>query len=143
MRCRSVCSRFQLWSPFLLGMLQKKWVPLQTPLRESFPLHRKSFASEYCRSLIFPRWDVVVIILSVFLMTYTYIEAKSNYHRGSILILRYAFLTYSECYNGTHLLFSYLVLTSGFFFAPQRGEEQDMLHSLSRSVINMFSTTRT
>ena len=40
-------------------------------------------------SLILPRWDVISIILSVFLMTYTYIEAKSNYHRGSILILRY------------------------------------------------------
>lgn len=39
-------------------------------------------------SLIFPRWDVIVIILSVFLLTYCYIEAKSNYHRGSILILR-------------------------------------------------------
>ena len=39
-------------------------------------------------SLILPRWDLIVIILSVFLMTYTYIEAKSNYHRGSILILR-------------------------------------------------------
>ncbi|KAF9816892.1 hypothetical protein IEO21_03766 [Rhodonia placenta] len=33
-------------------------------------------------TLIFPRWDVVVIILSVFLLTYTYIEAKANYHRG-------------------------------------------------------------
>jgi len=33
-------------------------------------------------------------------MTYTYIEAKSNYHRGSILVL------------------SYLVLVAGFFFAP-------------------------
>ncbi|OBZ68774.1 Low affinity vacuolar monovalent cation/H(+) antiporter [Grifola frondosa] len=42
-------------------------------------------------TLIFPRWDVVAIILSVFLMTYTYIEAKSNYHRGSILILRQAY----------------------------------------------------
>lgn len=41
-----------------------------------------------CASLILPRWDAVVIILAVFLMTYTYIEAKSNYHRGSILILR-------------------------------------------------------
>ena len=40
-------------------------------------------------SLIFPRWDVIVIILSVFLLTYCYIEAKSNYHRGSILILRW------------------------------------------------------
>jgi Ca2+:H+ antiporter len=44
--------------------------------------------SHFFFRLIFPRWDVVVIILSVFLMTYTYIEAKSNYHRGSILILR-------------------------------------------------------
>ncbi|KAI6158846.1 Sodium/calcium exchanger protein-domain-containing protein [Pisolithus thermaeus] len=43
----------------------------------------------YTFTLVFPRWDAVVIILSVFLMTYTYIEAKSNYHRGSILILRY------------------------------------------------------
>ncbi|PCH40171.1 hypothetical protein WOLCODRAFT_116813 [Wolfiporia cocos MD-104 SS10] len=58
-------------------------------------------------TLIFPRWDVVVIILSVFLLTYTYIEAKSNYHRGSILIL------------------SYLVLVSGFFFAPRRSEDED------------------
>ncbi|KAF7297742.1 hypothetical protein MKEN_01397800 [Mycena kentingensis (nom. inval.)] len=55
-------------------------------------------------TLIFPRWDVVVIVLSMFLMTYTYIEAKSNYHRGSILIL------------------SYLVLTAGFFFAPSADE---------------------
>ena len=38
-------------------------------------------------------------------MTYTYIEAKSNYHRGSILIL------------------SYLVLVSGFFYATNRSDE--------------------
>jgi Ca2+:H+ antiporter len=38
-------------------------------------------------SLIFPRWDVIAIILSIFLLTYTYIEARSNYHRGSILVL--------------------------------------------------------
>ncbi|KAH9924675.1 uncharacterized protein BXZ73DRAFT_50347 [Epithele typhae] len=55
-------------------------------------------------TLIFPRWDIIAIILSVFLMTYTYIEAKSNYHRGSILIL------------------SYLVLASGFYYAPARTE---------------------
>ncbi|KAJ7714197.1 hypothetical protein B0H16DRAFT_1478157 [Mycena metata] len=61
-------------------------------------------------TLIFPRWDVVVIILSMFLMTYTYIEAKSNYHRGSILIL------------------SYLVLTAGFYFAPSDSEEIDGGH---------------
>jgi len=62
-------------------------------------------------SLILPRWDVISIILSVFLMTYTYIEAKSNYHRGSILIL------------------SYLVLTSGFYLAPST-ESDDTLQSI-------------
>jgi len=62
-------------------------------------------------TLIFPRWDVIVIILSIFLLTYTYIEAKANYHRGSILVL------------------SYLVLTAGFFFAPYRpgGDREDSI----------------
>jgi Ca2+:H+ antiporter len=58
-------------------------------------------------TLVFPRWDVIAIILSVFLMTYTYIEAKSNYHRGSILIL------------------SYVVLVSGFYFAPRKSNDQE------------------
>jgi len=61
-------------------------------------------------TLIFPRWDVIVIILSVFLMTYTYIEAKSNYHRGSILIL------------------SYLVLTAGFYLAPNADPTEPAVH---------------
>lgn len=55
-------------------------------------------------TLIFPRWDVIAIIFSVFLLTYTYIEARSNYYRGSICIL------------------SYLVLVAGFFFAPPTGD---------------------
>ncbi|TFK91973.1 hypothetical protein K466DRAFT_481611 [Polyporus arcularius HHB13444] len=78
-------------------------------------------------TLIFPRWDIIAIILSVFLMTYTYIEAKSNYHRGSILIL------------------SYLVLISGFYYAPNRSDEDEILGlfgSLSQSfsgVVSSFS----
>ncbi|PWN53609.1 hypothetical protein IE53DRAFT_137037 [Violaceomyces palustris] len=57
-------------------------------------------------TLIFPRWDVIAIIFSVFLLTYTYIEARSNYYRGSICIL------------------SYLVLVAGFFFAPNTGDTE-------------------
>ncbi|WVQ71105.1 calcium/proton exchanger [Cryptococcus sp. DSM 104548] len=53
-------------------------------------------------TLIFPRWDVIAIILSIFLLTYTYIEARSNYHRGSILVL------------------AYVVLIMGFYYAPVR-----------------------
>lgn len=62
------------------------------------PLIHRSF------TLIFPRWDVIAIIFSVFLLTYTYIEARSNYYRGSICIL------------------SYLVLVAGFYFAPPTGD---------------------
>ncbi|CAG8502799.1 1115_t:CDS:10 [Ambispora leptoticha] len=52
-------------------------------------------------SLVFPRWDVFAVVFSVFLLTYTYIEGKSNYFKGSILIL------------------SYLVLMAGFYWAPR------------------------
>ncbi|OCF42485.1 calcium/proton exchanger [Kwoniella heveanensis CBS 569] len=55
-------------------------------------------------TLIFPRWDVIAIILSIFLLTYTYIEARSNYHRGSILVL------------------AYVVLIMGFYYAPDRSQ---------------------
>lgn len=40
-------------------------------------------------SLIFPRWDLIACILSVFLFTHLYAEGKSNYFKGSILILLY------------------------------------------------------
>ena len=34
--------------------------------------------SEHSR-LVFPRWDVIAIIFSVFLLTYTYLEARAKY----------------------------------------------------------------
>jgi Ca2+:H+ antiporter len=58
-------------------------------------------------TLIFPRWDVIAIIFAIFLLTYTYIEARSNYFRGSLLIL------------------SYVVLVSGFVFAPNTGDTEN------------------
>ena len=50
-------------------------------------------------TLIFPQWDMVTVILCVFLLSYMYGEGKSNYFKGSILIL------------------SYLVVVVGFWFA--------------------------
>jgi Ca2+:H+ antiporter len=86
---------------------------LQIPAMVAFsawydPSHMGEVARTF--SLIFPRWDVIALILSMFLMTYTYIEAKSNYHRGSILIM------------------SYLVLLSGFYFAPPTAVDVDTGH---------------
>jgi Ca2+:H+ antiporter len=38
-------------------------------------------------SLIFPQWDMITVILCVFLLSYMYGEGKSNYFKGSILLL--------------------------------------------------------
>ncbi|KAH9218577.1 calcium permease [Leptodontidium sp. 2 PMI_412] len=54
---------------------------------------------EYTFSLIFPQWDMVTVILCVFLLSYMYGEGKSNYFKGSILLL------------------SYLVVIVGFYFS--------------------------
>jgi len=40
-------------------------------------------------NLVFAQWDMVTVILCVFLLSYTYGEGKSNYFKGSILILAY------------------------------------------------------
>ncbi|KAI5794450.1 Sodium/calcium exchanger protein-domain-containing protein [Peziza echinospora] len=50
-------------------------------------------------TLIFPQWDLVTVILCVFLLSYMYGEGKSNYFKGSILIL------------------SYLTVMMGFYFS--------------------------
>jgi Ca2+:H+ antiporter len=50
-------------------------------------------------TLIFPQWDMVTVILSVFLMGWVIGEGKSNYFKGSTLIL------------------TYLVIVVGFYFS--------------------------
>ncbi|KIX02756.1 calcium/proton exchanger [Rhinocladiella mackenziei CBS 650.93] len=50
-------------------------------------------------NLIFPQWDMVTIILCVFLLSYMYGEGKSNYFKGSILVM------------------TYLVVIMGFYFS--------------------------
>ncbi|KAJ5480971.1 Low affinity vacuolar monovalent cation/H(+) antiporter [Penicillium diatomitis] len=40
-------------------------------------------------NLIFPQWDMITVILCVFLLSYVYGEGKSNYFKGSVLLLTY------------------------------------------------------
>lgn len=56
--------------------------PSQPAGEESDPIH-------WTFSLLFPQWDMVTVILCVFLLSYMYGEGKSNYFKGSILILAY------------------------------------------------------
>lgn len=39
--------------------------------------------------LVFPRWDLIGTVASIFMFTYLYAEGKSNYFKGSMLILMY------------------------------------------------------
>lgn len=50
-------------------------------------------------NLIFPQWDMVTVILCVFLLSYMSGEGKSNYFKGSILVM------------------TYLVVVMGFYFS--------------------------
>lgn len=43
-------------------------------------------------TLIFPPWDIGCIFFSVFLLSYIYIEGKSNYFKGVILLFAYCLL---------------------------------------------------
>ncbi|KAI8380568.1 Sodium/calcium exchanger protein-domain-containing protein [Choanephora cucurbitarum] len=76
---------------------------LQIPAMVGFSLWfnwGKEELKKFTFNLMFPRWDVISVIFSVFLLTYTYQEGKSNYFKGSILIL------------------SYIVLVAGFYYIP-------------------------
>ena len=51
-------------------------------------------------SLIFPQWDMVTVILCVFLLSYMYGEGKSNYFKGSILVLTYFVVVIGFYFSG-------------------------------------------
>ena len=59
-----------------------------------------SDASMYNFALLFPQWDMVTVILCVFLLSYMYGEGKSNYFKGSILLLTYAVVIVGFFFSG-------------------------------------------
>ncbi|AMD18592.1 HBL310Wp [Eremothecium sinecaudum] len=50
-------------------------------------------------SLVFSRWDLIACAIASFLFTYLYAEGKSNYFKGSILILLYVVLVVGFYYQ--------------------------------------------
>ncbi|KAJ3179540.1 hypothetical protein HDU85_004813 [Gaertneriomyces sp. JEL0708] len=55
-------------------------------------------------TLVFPRWDMYTVLFGTFLLTYVYIEGKSNYFKGSMLLV------------------AYFVLVGSYFFVPSTNE---------------------
>lgn len=66
----------------------------------SGPAGDNTEASMYTFSLLFPQWDMVTVILCVFLLSYVYGEGKSNYFKGSILILTYLVVVIGYYFSG-------------------------------------------
>jgi Ca2+:H+ antiporter len=56
--------------------------------------------ARYTFSLLFPQWDMVTVILCVFLLSYMYGEGKSNYFKGSILLLSYLVVVVGYYFSG-------------------------------------------
>ncbi|KAK6461329.1 Ca2+/H+ antiporter [Scheffersomyces coipomensis] len=50
-------------------------------------------------SLVFPRWDIIATLISIYLFTYIYAEGRSNYFKGFILILMYAVVMIGFWFN--------------------------------------------
>ncbi|AQZ17278.1 VNX1 (YNL321W) [Zygosaccharomyces parabailii] len=51
-------------------------------------------------ALVFPKWDLVASVASVFMFTYLYAEGKSNYFKGSVLILLYVIVIFGFYFQG-------------------------------------------
>jgi len=51
-------------------------------------------------NLIFPQWDMATVILCVFLLSYMMNEGKSNYFKGSILVMTYLVVIMGFYYSG-------------------------------------------
>lgn len=68
-----------------------------------YQAHITEDLADYTFNLIFPQWDMVTVILCVFLLSYVNTEGKSNYFKGSILVM------------------AYLVILSGFYYSGFTG----------------------
>ena len=80
-------------------------------------------------NLIFPQWDMVTTILCVFLLSYMYGEGKSNYFKGSILVLTYLVVVMGFYYSGYTTMDvmgvdprdTLAIISSGFHSSGARG----------------------
>lgn len=67
---------------------------------------------DYVFTLVFPRWDLYMTLFAVFIFTYVYGEGKSNYFKGTILML------------------TYCVVIAGFWFADLPLAANGLGHSM-------------
>ncbi|KAI9170893.1 Low affinity vacuolar monovalent cation/H(+) antiporter [Paramyrothecium foliicola] len=81
--------------------------------------------AHYLFSLLFPQWDMVMVILCVFLLSYMYGEGKSNYFKGSILLL------------------TYLVVVTGYWFSGYTSETMGLARFDTLGADGQFQSYKT
>ncbi|CAK7895707.1 low affinity vacuolar monovalent cation/H(+) antiporter [[Candida] anglica] len=64
-------------------------VLIQIPSLVVYSIYKNFKDVDMLFTLVFPRWDIIATLMSIFLFTYIYAEGKSNYFKGVILILIY------------------------------------------------------
>ena len=64
-------------------------VLIQIPCLVIYSMYEHYVNVERMFTLVFPRWDIIATLISIYLFTYIYAEGKSNYFKGVILILIY------------------------------------------------------
>ncbi|CAI5756304.1 unnamed protein product [Candida verbasci] len=64
-------------------------VLIQIPCLVIYSILKQFVSVDMIFSLVFPRWDIIATLISIYLFTYIYAEGKSNYFKGVILILIY------------------------------------------------------
>lgn len=74
-------------------------VLIQIPVLVLYTLFIGSDNVEQMFALVFPRWDIIATLISIYLFTYIYAEGKSNYFKGVILILIYAVVLIGFWFN--------------------------------------------
>lgn len=65
-------------------------VLIQIPCLVIYSIMKQFTDVEMLFTLIFPRWDIMATLISIYLFTYIYAEGKSNYFKGVILCLIYS-----------------------------------------------------
>lgn len=101
----NVALSMEIGSAYVLQVIQ-----LQIPALVLYLIYRLSSVplsllgewnlGENMLSLIFSRWDCIASVISVYIFTYIYAEGKSNYFKGSILILLYLVVMLGFYYTG-------------------------------------------
>lgn len=74
-------------------------VLIQIPALVLYTIYSGTHQVEQMFALVFPRWDIIATLISIYLFIYVYAEGKSNYFKGVILILSYCVVLFGFLLN--------------------------------------------